>query len=211
MMPVAASADVRPATLPIDEVEQARAALYRLLAATLSHPPDAALLGHLRALPDDADDSAIGVAVGRIARAAGAVTLATARQDYDRLFVGIARGELVPYASFYLTGFLHDRPLVRLRETLATFGLAAVPGHADPEDHAGTVCELMAGLIDGGHGAQQPLAAQRHFFERHMAPWCDAFFTDLEAVQGAELYASVGALGRALFAVERLAFQLEPS
>lgn len=194
---------------PVDETEQARAGLYRLLGASLSHPPTAELIDALRRLPVDEDGGVIAVALGRVARSAAATSLAAARRDYDALFLGIARGELVPYASFYLTGFLHDRPLARLREDLATMGLEAAPGHSDPEDHAGTVCEVMAGLIDGGHGVQQPLDGQHRFFERHLAPWLGRFFEDLAAAQGVELYAAIGALGAALLAVERLAFQME--
>ena len=134
----------------IDEAEQGRADLYRLLAATLSHPPRAGLIDALRALPARDDGSAIAAAIADVARVARVTTLEIARRDYDALFVGVARGQVVPYASFYLTGFLHDRPLARLREELATLGLAPSPGHSDPEDHAGTLCELMAGFIDGG-------------------------------------------------------------
>jgi len=195
----------------IDEMEQARAALYRLLGTALSHPPTAALLDRLRALPASSDGSPIANALARVARTAQPISLAAARTEYDALFVGIARGELMPYASFYLTGFLHDRPLARLREDLGALGLAAVPDHPDPEDHAGTICELMAGLIDGDHGAPQPLPVQQRFFDRHLAPWLDRFFADLETAPSARLYASLGTLGGAFFAVERLAFQLEPS
>ena len=192
-----------------DDTEQARAGLYRLLGTALSHPPTAELIEALRRLPAPDDGGVIATALAGVARSAAATSLAAARRDYDALFVGIARGELVPYASFYLTGFLHDRPLARLREDLAGIGLAATPGHPDPEDHAGTVCEVMAGLIDGGHGVQQDLAGQHRFFERHMAPWLGRFFDDLAAAQGVALYAAIGALGGALLAVERLAFQME--
>jgi TorA maturation chaperone TorD len=195
---------------PIDEVEQARAALYRLLAATLSHPPDANLLGHLRALSAGADGP-VAAALAAVAEAARYASLAAVRREYDTLFIGIARGELVPYASFYQTGFLHDRPLARLRDDLAALGLAAAPGHPDPEDHAGTLCELMAGLIDGGHGVALPLAGQRGFFTRHVEPWMPRFFADLEAAEAARLYRPVGTLGRAFIEIERQAFQMEPS
>jgi TorA maturation chaperone TorD len=194
----------------VDEMEQARAGIYRLLGAALSHPPTAALLATCRALPVDQDDNPLGVAFGRVARAA-AQSLDRARRDYDTLFVGIARGELMPYASFYLTGFLHDRPLARLREDLAVLGLAAAPGHPDPEDHAGTLCESMAGLIDGGHGVPVSLDEQQRFFDRHLEPWIGQFFADLAQEEGAELYASLGALGQAFLDIERAAFHMESS
>jgi TorA maturation chaperone TorD len=192
-----------------DEVEQGRAAIYRLLGASLSHPPNSALLETLQSLPAQEDSGPISRALDNLARAAQLTTLAAARQEYGALFIGIARGQLVPYASFYLTGFLHDRPLARLREDLAALGLAPVPGHPDPEDHAGTLCELMAGFIDGGHGVPQPLDAQHRFFTRHVSSWLDRFFSDLAAVESAPMYAALGALGQAFLDVERSAFQLE--
>jgi TorA maturation chaperone TorD len=194
---------------PPDETEQARAGLYRLLGAALSHPPTERLLDSLRNLRVAETGTQIGAALARLARAAQATNLDRTRREYDALFIGIARGELVPYASFYLTGFLHDRPLARLRADLAALGLAAAPGHPDPEDHAGTLCELMAGLIDGGHGAPRPLDGQRRFFERHLAPWLDRFFADLEEAPGVALYQHVGELGRAFLAVEGAAFGME--
>ena len=195
----------------IDETERARAGLYRLIGAALSHPPTSQLISALARLPVQEDGTAVAIALAAVRDQASITPLEQARRDYDTLFVGVARGELVPYESFYLTGFLHDRPLARLREDLATLGLAAEPGHSDPEDHAGTLCEVMAGLIDGGHDAPQPLDVQHRFFQRHMASWLDRFFADLASSGDFGFYAAVGALGRAFFSVERLAFQMEAS
>jgi TorA maturation chaperone TorD len=199
------------ATALIDDVEQARADIYRLLGAALSHPPNVALLDYMRALPIISDGSDLSAALIGLARAAQVTSLSDARTAYDTLFVGIARGELMPYASFYLTGFLHDRPLARLRADIAGWGLRAAPGHPDPEDHAGTLCEVMAGLIDGAHGAPQPISVQYGFFMRHMVPWLDRFFADLETATNAQLYASIGSLGRVFLNIERMAFQMELS
>ncbi len=198
-------------TADLDETEQARAGLYRLIGAALSHPPTAQLIAALRDLPVQEGDSAIAIALTAVSRLARVTPLEKAQRDYDALFVGVARGELMPYASFYLTGFLHDRPLARLRDDLAAMGLVAEPGHPDPEDHAGTVCEVMAGLIDGGHGVPQPLAVQHRFFDHHLAPWLDRFFADLASADDFGFYAAIGALGRAFLSVERLAFQMEAS
>jgi TorA maturation chaperone TorD len=198
-------------TAPVDEIEQARAAIYRLLGVTLSHPPTGRLVDHFRNLPPGGSDSPVATAFSQVSSAARNVTLEAARREYDALFVGIARGELVPYASFYLTGFLHDRPLMRLREDLREFGLIAAPEHPDPEDHAGTICELMALLIDGAGGTPHPVPTQRRFFTRHMAPWIGRFFAELETAEAARFYAPVGHLGRVFFEVEREAFQMELS
>lgn len=194
---------------PLEDTEAGRAGLYRLLGAALSHPPTAPLLDALRALTGDA--SPIGEALATLARSARTIGLDAAQREYATVFVGIARGDLVPYASFYRTGFLHDRPLARLRADLVRLGLEAAPGHPDPEDHAGTLCEVMAGLIDGAHGAPVPLDRQRDFFGRHLAPWIGNFFADLAGLHYAQLYRAVGALGVAFIDVERQAFEMEVS
>lgn len=188
-----------------EAIERVRAQAYALLAALLARPPSAELLARLAGLPPDA--SAWGVALGALGAEARRASPAEAEREYGRLFVGLTRGELVPYASFYLTGFLHDRPLVRLREDMARLGVARRAGTAEPEDHIAGVLEIMAGLIDGRFGAAST-EAQRGFHERHLAPWAPRFFRDLERAEEAKLYRPVGTLGRTLMDIEENAFAL---
>ena len=100
----------------VDEVDVARAREYALLAALLARPPDRALLQRLAALREDA--SPLGLAHAALADAASQAETDRVGQEYFELFIGIGRGEILPYASYYLTGFLHERPLARLRESL---------------------------------------------------------------------------------------------
>jgi TorA maturation chaperone TorD len=127
-------------------------------------------------------------------------------QEYFDLFVGIGRGELLPYGSYYLSGFLYERPLARLRATLSRLGIERSAGNAEPEDHAATLCEIMAGLSGGRFSS--PPDAEREVFEHHVAPWLGRFFTDLEQAQGADFYRSAGALGRVFIQLETEAFAL---
>lgn len=182
----------------LDDVERARALLYRFLAHALAQPPDEALLDMMATL--DGEDGPLGDTLRDISAQASIATVAAARTEYDALFIGVARGELLPYASFYLTGFLHERPLARLRAELEELGLARAEGRSDPEDHAATMCDVMATLIETGH------PGQAGFFDRHMAPWAAAFFTDLERAPSARLYLPVGALGRVLVELDRQGF-----
>ena len=122
------------------------------------------------------------------------------------LFIGLGRGELLPYGSYYLTGFLHERPLARLREDLAQLGIERVDGQAEPEDHAAILCEIMAGLASGRFPA--PAGADRELFEKHLAPWIGRFFADLERAEAADFYRRVGALGRVFIEIETEAFAL---
>ena len=116
------------------------------------------------------------------------------------------RGELLPYASYYLTGFLHERPLARLREDLKRLGIEQAQGQSEPEDHAAILCEIMAGRRWRRNRA--PAAAERQIFEKHMAPWIGRFFVDLEQSRSADFYARVGGLGRTFMEIETEAFAL---
>src|SRR5688572_28938290 len=131
----------------VDETDAARAQEYALLAALLTRAPDAALLKRLSELRADA--SPLGVAHAGLAQAAAAANVENVEREYFDLFIGLGRGELLPYASYYLTGFLHERPLARLRGDLAGLGIERVDGNNEPEDHAATLCEIMAGLTGG--------------------------------------------------------------
>src|ERR1043166_728005 len=133
---------------PVDEIDLARAREYALLSALLVRAPDAALLKKLASLRADA--TPLGVAHVGLAEAAAAVSVQSVEREYFDLFIGLARGELLPYGSFYIAGFLHERPLARLRGDLARFNIERVEGNYEPEDHAATLCEIMAGFASGG-------------------------------------------------------------
>lgn len=192
----------------LDE-EQLRAQLYSLLARLLAAAPDAALLAELRRAEGDASE--LGQAIAALARAASATAPSAAASEYHDLFIGIGRGELVPFGSYYLTGFLHEKPLAELRRALDGLGIERAPSVKEPEDHVAALCEVMAGLIDGSFGPPAPLAAQREIFERHLAPWAARFFADLEAAQTARFYRAVGRIGRLFVAIEQTAFAMVPS
>lgn len=189
-----------------EAVERMRAQAYALLAALLARPPSEALLGRLAGL--SGDGTAWGAALGALGAEARRASPAEAEREYGRLFIGLTRGELMPYASYYLTGFLHDRPLVRLRADMGRLGVARSPRASEPEDHIAAMLEIMAGLIDGRFGAPAPAEEQREFHERHLAPWAPRFFRDLERAEAAKLYRPVGALGRLLMDIEENAFAL---
>jgi len=187
-----------------DDVDLARARAYSLLGTLLLRAPDADLLSRLAQLRGDA--SPLGLAQIRIAEAARDVPAERIEREFFDLFIGIGRGELLPYASYYLTGFLHERPLARLREDLLQFGIDRAEGVSEPEDHAGILCEIMAGLASGDLPA--PAGAERTIFDKHMAPWIGRFFADLERAEAANFYRRVGAFGREFIDIEAAAFAL---
>lgn len=188
----------------VDEVDVARAREYALLATLLMRAPNAAFLSKLSALRADA--SPLGLAHAALAEAAERTTAEKVEREYFDLFIGLGRGELMPYGSYYLTGFLHERPLARLREDLARIGIARAEGMVEPEDHAGILCEIMSGLASRRLPA--PPDSDRMIFEKHMAPWFGRFFTDLENAAAADFYKRLGTLGRVYMDIEAEAFDM---
>jgi TorA maturation chaperone TorD len=188
----------------IDEVDAARASEYALLGHLLRRAPDEQTLRRLAKLR--VDPTPLGLAHAALAQAASASDSDHVGREFFDLFIGLARGELLPYGSYYLTGFLHERPLARLRGDLAALGIARADNVAEPEDHAGILCEIMAGLIrrdlDGGE------AAERSIFTKHMAQWIGRFFADLERAEASEFYRAVGTVGRVFIDIETEAFAL---
>jgi TorA maturation chaperone TorD len=141
-----------------------------------------------------------------LADAAGRTTADRLSQEYFDLFIGLGRGELLPYGSYYLAGFLHERPLARLRADLTRLGIEREEGNVEPEDHVAILCEIMARLASGSFPA--PFGADREFFQKHMAPWIGQFFSNLEKAQSADFYRQVGAVGRVFINIENGAFAL---
>jgi len=188
----------------VDETDLARAQEYALLGSLLLRAPDAGLLEQIARLRGDA--TPLGVAHVELAQAARNADVSKVEREFFDLFIGIGRGELLPYGSYYLTGFLHERPLARLREDLARIGIARADGVVEPEDHAGILCEVMAGLASGQLLA--PAGAGRIIFETHMASWIGRFFSDLEGAQSADFYRRVGTVGRLFTDIETEAFAL---
>ena len=193
--------DSQPA---VEEVDAARAQEYALLATLLARSPDQQLLARLARMRGDA--TPLGVAHAALGEAAARTDAEQVGREYFDLFIGLGRGELLPYASYYLTGFLYERPLARLRGDLQRLGIEKQPGHSEPEDHAAILCEIMAGIA----GGQLAVAAgaDREIFEKHMAPWIGRFFADLEQAEAARFYAHVGTLGRTFVDIETEAFAL---
>ena len=194
------------AQAPISDEDQLRAGWYALLAQLLSREPDTRLLQMLRGL--EGDDSDLGKGIRALAAAARGTTVESARQEYFDLFVGLGQGELLPYASYYLTGFLNEKPLARLRGDMARLRIARADDVKEPEDHIAALCEMMSGLITGSFGAPADLDEQRRFFDTHVGCWAPRFFEDLQGAQAAVLYMPVGTIGRLFMAIEVQAFDM---
>jgi TorA maturation chaperone TorD len=186
--------------------ERVRADLYALLARLLRAPPSAEDLGWLSGLKGGSGD--LGEAVSTLAAAARRTTPEAARDEYHDLFIGVGRGELVPYGSYYLTGFLHEKPLAKLRLDMGALGIARADNQPEPEDHIAALCEMMAGLIAGAFGEPADLPTQHRFFDTHIGSWAPRFFEDLEGAASAALYMPVGTIGKLFLRIEAQAFAM---
>ncbi len=192
--------------LAISEEDVLRANVYRLLAHSLRAGPTGADLAVFADMTGD--DTPIGKAVGALARVSAATTSEDAAREYQNLFIGVGRGELVPYGSYYITGFLNEKPLARLRTDMARLGIARRDNVSEPEDHIAALCEMMAGLIMGDFDGAADLGEQKAFFQAHISPWASTFFTDLEGARSSVFYACIGQLGAAFMNVEEQAFEM---
>ncbi len=183
-----------------------RAQIYHLLAGFLSRAPDKTNLEIASNLTGD--DGEFGQAIATFAKLANRSHPDVADTEFHDLFIGVARGELLPYGSYYLTGFLHEKPLVILRSDMAEKGIERIDGLKEPEDHIASVLEMMAGLIEGAYGNQLPLSEQKVFFNKHVNSWAGYFFKDLEEAKNSVLYAPLGTIGRLFMKIEQDAFEM---
>ncbi|CAO3351172.1 TorD/DmsD family molecular chaperone [Azospirillum melinis] len=194
----------------VAEEELFRAQVYVLLARLFVRPPDAAFLAALGNLAGEGGE--FGAALDRLAEAARGSDPAAVEEEFTTLFIGVGGSERTPYGSFYLTGFLNEKPLAELRVAMARLGIARADGVTEPEDHIAALCEMMAGLIGGEFAPEDGdivgLDGQRAFFDRHVGSWAGRFFADLETSPSARFYRAVGAVGRSFLAVEARAFDL---
>jgi TorA maturation chaperone TorD len=192
--------------IDVADEDQLRANCYALLGRLLACAPDAetlAMVGNLTG-----DSSEFGRALSALSTAARSASQQSLEEEYFNLFIGVGHGELTPYGSYYMTGFLHEKPLAALRADMGRLGIARVEGVSEPEDHIAALCEMMAGLITGAFADPGDLATQREFFEKHLAPWAPRFFEDLQATRSAAFYMPVGRIGQLFMEVEKQAFDM---
>jgi TorA maturation chaperone TorD len=187
-----------------DTLDLRRSEQYRFLSGLLASAPSAQLLEEISML--SGDETPLGQAYDALARSAGDSKAEAVEREFFELFIGVGRGELLPYASFYVTGFLNERPLADLRAELARLGVARAQGRHEPEDHIALILEVMADMADGTIAVDE--TRQAAFFNRHLAPWAAQFFDDLAIAPSARFYRPVAEIGRLLVDIEARAFAL---
>lgn len=184
----------------LDEEAAYRAGTWGLLAVLLRDVPDRETLERVAGFSGlEGKGSDLQAALAMLGLAASSVSMQAVDDEFHDLFIGMGRGELLPYGSWYQTGFLMERPLSLLREELAELGYQRDEGVHEPEDHVAALCEVMALLIQEGRES----GVQAAFFRNHMEGWLPSFFRDLGQARSAVFYRSVGRLGEAFVEFER--------
>ena len=179
--------------------ELVRANTYGLLGALLAAPARREHFDLLSNIDIPATDGpsidALGAAWSDLGRAAEHADVEAVDDEYHALFIGVGSGELIPYGSWYLTGFVMDKPLAALRTDLAALGFERRDDVKEPEDHAAALLETMALLVAS---AEHGIDVQRRFFDRHVATWMRTFFADLQSADSARFYRAVGTVRRSV-------------
>jgi TorA maturation chaperone TorD len=200
-------ADTAAAAADIADEDRLRAEVYGLLATALARPPSPDLLQSFAGL--HGDETPLGQGVGALARISKLTTHQKVEREFHNLFIGLGRGELLPYASYYMTGFLNEKPLAKLRNDMIRIGVERADEVKEPEDNIASLMEIMQGMILGAFRAPAGLGEQRDFFNTHVSPWAGHFFSDLEGAKASVFYAPIGTIGRQFMDIERTAFRME--
>ena len=193
----------------LDE-EIARAEVYGLLAQLYQAPPAPELLANLRVAATEAPVAGafLEEPFRQLVGAARACSDAAVADEFEALFGGVGKPEVWAYGSYYLSGFLNDKPLVRLRSDLAALGLGRDESRAETEDHIAYLCEVMRYLIAGDDVAVANLTQQQRFFAAHLQPWVERLCEAIAAQPRAEFYRAVALFTQAFMNVEAQGFDL---
>ncbi|MDA9164787.1 molecular chaperone TorD family protein [Alphaproteobacteria bacterium] len=191
----------------INNEDQLRADMYSFLANLLRAEPSAELVNQLTKL--ESDESPIGKSIKTLSKLASSLDLPTIRDEYVRIFIGVGRGEILPFASYYLTGFLKDKPLAKLRNDMKEIGIQLAENVKEPEDHIASLFDMMSGLILGKFSKKFSIGEQKDFFNKHLAPWVDLLMRDIESSRIAVFYSPIGTIGREFMEIERSSFSMD--
>ena len=184
--------------------ELARQALYAFLTRVLARPMQPAEAAAIAPFADT--ESEFGQAAQALANLLADADAERLGREFHDLFIGVGRGELLPFASYYLTGFLNEKPLAVLRGDMRRLGFARPESVKEPEDHIGSLCDIMSHLIEGTATGEFDIYDQDQFFAAHLKPWAGKFFADLEKAKTADAYRAVGRIGRIFMTIEEQSF-----
>ena len=191
----------------VSEEDVLRADMYDFLASLLRKEPSDELIEKVCQL--EGDETPIGSACLTLAHLAKTMDNGLIRNEYVEMFIGVGRGEILPFASYYLTGFLNDKPLANLRAEMSDIGIARAEDVKEPEDHIASLFDIMSGLIRGQFGRTFSIDEQAKFFKKHIEPWAGLLMQDIEAAKTVVFFAPVGTIGKVFLEIESVAFSMD--
>ncbi|AXT70861.1 molecular chaperone [Vibrio sp. dhg] len=177
-----------------------RTEIYLILSALFRSAPTEEMLEFLKSLEVEPSASAMQQAWIALQLAAEKAERETLEDEYQDLFIGIGRGEVVPFGSWHRTGSMMEKPLADIRHDLDLLGIERAENVKEPEDHISALCEVMAMLTDEEEGLQQAV------FNKHLAPWFSAFNRQLENAESANFYKPAAQLCNAFLTLEQVRF-----
>ena len=195
---------------PLTPEDRGRSEFYALLARLYAGAPDRSLLKAIAAAERIDGDAPFASSWNRMAAASGAMDVDAAEQEYTDLFVGVGRCEVNLHGSHWIVGAMMERPLAELRSALAALGLARRDHVVMLEDHLSALFETMRLLIAGqDERPPAPVATQRDFFERHIAPWAFRCCSAISESSIANYYKCVAQFTEQFMALDRDALAME--
>ncbi len=191
------------------EFDIARARIYRLLGTLLISPPQKELISRIKTIDSAENQLAAPMAAAWHALRDASVNIGdieSLNPEFHNLFIGVGRGELVPYASWYVSGLLLGKPLATLRRSLAELGIERKADISEPEDHIAALCEVMSMLIL--ERGENSFTHQNLFFSQYLKSWAGEFFNDLQHAPSARFYKAVGKFGIRFIEMEKQYFSI---
>ena len=176
-------------TSDVSEEDVLRADMYDFLASLLRKEPSDELIEKVCQL--EGDETPIGSACLTLAHLAKTMDNGLIRNEYVEMFIGVGRGEILPFASYYLTGFFNDKPLANLRAEMSEIGIERAQDVKEPEDHIASLFDIMSGLIRGQFGRTFSIDEQAKFFKKHIEPWAGLLMQDIEAAKTVVFFSPV--------------------
>ena len=185
-----------------EQEQTLRTEIYLVLSALFRSAPSEEMIEFLTSLEVEPSESAMQKAWIALQQAAKDSNREALEDEYQDLFIGIGRGEVMPFGSWHMTGAMMEKPLAEIRHDLELLGFERDENVKEPEDHIAALCEVMSMLT----GEEEDL--QQAVFNKHIAPWFNSFTQQLENAESANFYQPVAQLCEAFLTLEQVRFSV---
>lgn len=185
-----------------EQEQTLRTEIYLVLSALFRSAPSEEMIEFLTSLEVEPSESAMQKAWIALQQAAKDSNREALEDEYQDLFIGIGRGEVMPFGSWHMTGAMMEKPLAEIRHDLELLGFERDENVKEPEDHIAALCEVMSMLT----GEEEDL--QQAVFNKHIAPWFNSFTQQLENAESANFYKPAAQLCEAFLTLEQVSFSV---